>query len=68
LSRAAATSNGSTRRALRAGALAESDLTEIGQIGTYQRAPRAITIACLVGIGVQDLVAAETALAIMHQA
>jgi len=67
-SRAAATSNGSTRRALQAGALAESDLTEIGQIGTYQRAPHAITIACLVGIGVQDLVAVETALAIMHQA
>ena len=67
-SRAAAASNGSTRWALQAGALAESDLIEIGQIGAYQRDPRAITIACLVGIGIQDLVAAETALAIMHQA
>jgi ornithine cyclodeaminase/alanine dehydrogenase-like protein (mu-crystallin family) len=67
-SRAAAASNGSTKRALRAGALADSDLTEIGQIGAYQRDPSAITIACLVGIGVQDLVAAETALAIMQQA
>lgn len=67
-SRAAAASNGSTRRALQAGALAESDLTEIGQIGAYHRDPRAITITCLVGIGIQDLVAAETALAIMQPA
>jgi ornithine cyclodeaminase/alanine dehydrogenase-like protein (mu-crystallin family) len=48
--------------------LAESDLIEIGQIGAYRRDPDAITIACLVGIGVQDVVAAETALAVMHQA
>ena len=62
-SREAAADNGSTRRALQAGALAPSDLTEIGEIGAYQRDPGAITIACLVGIGVQDVVAAETALA-----
>ena len=54
-------------RAIQAGALAESDLTEVGQIGACRRDPSAITIACLVGIGVQDLVAAETALAIMRQ-
>ncbi len=62
-SRAAAAGNGSTGRALSAGALDASALTEIGELGTYQRDPGAITIACLVGIGVQDLVAAETALA-----
>ncbi len=67
-SRAAAAGNGNTRRALQAGVLAESDLTEIGQIGAYQRDPHAITIASLVGIGVQDLIAAETALAIMQRA
>ena len=64
-SRAAAVGHGSTRRALQAGALAETDLTEVGEIGAYQRDPGVITIACLVGIGVQDVVAAETALAIM---
>jgi ornithine cyclodeaminase/alanine dehydrogenase-like protein (mu-crystallin family) len=44
-------------------------------IGAGQRDPAAaaaaaaaITIACLVGIGVQDVVAAETALAILQQA
>jgi ornithine cyclodeaminase/alanine dehydrogenase-like protein (mu-crystallin family) len=67
-SRAAAAGNGSTGRALSAGALAASALTEIGELGTYQRDPGAITIACLVGIGVQDLVAAETALALLHAA
>jgi ornithine cyclodeaminase/alanine dehydrogenase-like protein (mu-crystallin family) len=66
-SREAAASNGSTRRALKAGALAESDLTEIGQIGAYHRDSRATIIACLVGIGIQDL-AAETALTILQQA
>jgi ornithine cyclodeaminase/alanine dehydrogenase-like protein (mu-crystallin family) len=40
-------------------------------IGASRRDPTAtaitITIACLVGIGVQDVAAAETALAVLHQ-
>jgi ornithine cyclodeaminase/alanine dehydrogenase-like protein (mu-crystallin family) len=38
-------------------------------IGAGRRDPTAITItiACLVGIGVQDVAAAETALAVLHQ-
>jgi ornithine cyclodeaminase/alanine dehydrogenase-like protein (mu-crystallin family) len=70
-SRAAAAGNGSTRRALSAGVLATSALTEIGQLGACPRDPRdprAITVACLVGIGVQDVVAAEIALALMQAA
>jgi ornithine cyclodeaminase/alanine dehydrogenase-like protein (mu-crystallin family) len=69
-SRAAAADNGSTRRALSAGALTASGLTEIGQlgeVGACPRDPRAITVACLVGIGVQDLIAAEIALALMQR-
>jgi ornithine cyclodeaminase len=62
-SRVAAAGHGSTSRAMQAGALAESDLTEVGEIGTFRRDPGAITIACLVGLGVQDVVAAEAALA-----
>jgi ornithine cyclodeaminase/alanine dehydrogenase-like protein (mu-crystallin family) len=62
-SRAAAVSNGSTWHALRAGALSENEMIEIGRIASYQRASSAITIACLVGIGVQDVIAAEAALA-----
>jgi ornithine cyclodeaminase len=58
-SRAAAAGTGSTRRALQAGALAETDLTEVGEIGAWPREPGAITVACLVGLGVQDVVAAE---------
>ena len=67
-SRTAAADNGSVGRALQTGALAETDLTEVGEIGAYQREAGAITIACLVGLGIQDVVAAETALAIMQQA
>jgi len=67
-SRTAAAGNGSVGRALQTGALAETDLTEVGEIGAYQREAGAITIACLVGLGIQDVVAAETALAIMQQA
>jgi ornithine cyclodeaminase len=67
-SRAAAAGNGSTGRALSAGVLAAGSLTEIGELGTCPRDPPAITIACLVGIGVQDVVAAETALALMQSA
>jgi ornithine cyclodeaminase len=67
-SREAAAGNGSTRRALSAGALASSSLTEIGELGSCRRDPGAITIACLVGIGVQDVVAAETALALLRAA
>jgi ornithine cyclodeaminase len=67
-SREAAASNGSTGRALSAGVLAASSLTEIGELGFCQRDPGAITVACLVGIGVQDVVAAETALALMRTA
>jgi ornithine cyclodeaminase/alanine dehydrogenase-like protein (mu-crystallin family) len=62
-SRAAAVANGSTWHALQAGALSDTDMIEIGRLGSYQRAPSAITIACLVGIGVQDVIAAEAALA-----
>jgi ornithine cyclodeaminase/alanine dehydrogenase-like protein (mu-crystallin family) len=66
-SRAAAADNGNTRRALRAGALTEDDLVELGEIlgGAYQRDPAAITVASLVGIGVQDVVAAEVALTLL---
>jgi ornithine cyclodeaminase/alanine dehydrogenase-like protein (mu-crystallin family) len=66
-SRAAAAANGNTRRALRAGLLHEDDLVELGELlgGTYQRDPDAITVASLVGIGVQDVVAAEVALSLI---
>jgi ornithine cyclodeaminase len=67
-SRAAAAGNGSTRRALSAGVLAAGSLAEIGELGSGRRDPGAITVACLVGIGVQDVVAAETALALMRAA
>ncbi len=60
--------HGSTGRALSAGVLADGSLTEIGELGTCPRDPSAITIACLVGIGIQDVVAAETALALMQSA
>jgi ornithine cyclodeaminase len=65
-SRSAAAGNGSTGRALSAGGLTAGALTEIGELSGYPRDPSVITIACLVGIGVQDLVAAETALALMR--
>jgi ornithine cyclodeaminase/alanine dehydrogenase-like protein (mu-crystallin family) len=63
-SRAAAAGNGNTKRALRSGVLTEDDLVELGEIlgRAYQRDPTAITVASLVGIGVQDVVAAEVAL------
>jgi ornithine cyclodeaminase/alanine dehydrogenase-like protein (mu-crystallin family) len=67
-SRAAAAGNGSTRRALSAGVLASSSLTEIGELGSCRRDPGAITVTCLVGIGVQDVVAAETALSRLRAA
>jgi ornithine cyclodeaminase len=70
-SRSAATGNGSTGRALSAGVLTAGALTEIGELselGASLRDPSAITVACLVGIGVQDVVAAETALALMQTA
>jgi len=67
-SRSAAADNGSTRRALSAGVLTAGALTEIGELGVCPRDPRAITIAGLVGIGVQDVVAAEIALALLRTA
>jgi ornithine cyclodeaminase len=70
-SRSAAADNGSTGRALSAGVLTAGALTEIGELGELSaslRDPSAITVACLVGIGVQDVVAAETALTLMRTA
>jgi ornithine cyclodeaminase/alanine dehydrogenase-like protein (mu-crystallin family) len=66
-SRAAAVDNGNTRRAIRAGMLTEDDLVELGEMlgGAYQQDPDAITVASLVGIGVQDVVAAEVALSVL---
>jgi ornithine cyclodeaminase len=67
-SREAAAGNGSTGRALSAGVLAFASLTEIGELGGCRRDPSAISVACLAGIGVQDVVAAEIALALMRSA
>jgi ornithine cyclodeaminase/alanine dehydrogenase-like protein (mu-crystallin family) len=66
-SRAAAADLGNIRRAFRAGLLTEDDLVELGEIlgRAYQRDPAAITVASLVGIGVQDVVAAEVALTLL---
>ncbi len=66
-SRAAAADLGNTRQAVRTGLLTEADLVELGEIlgGAYQRDPAAITVASLVGIGVQDVVAAEVTLTLL---
>lgn len=66
-SRAAAARNGNTLRALRTGLLTEHDLVELGEIldVSYPRDPAAITVASLVGTGVQDVVAAEVALTLL---
>ena len=66
-SRAAAARNGNTLRALRTGLLTEHDLVELGEIFdvAYQRDPAAISVASLVGIGVQDVIAAEVALTLL---
>jgi ornithine cyclodeaminase/alanine dehydrogenase-like protein (mu-crystallin family) len=63
----AAADNGNTRRAKRAARLSKDNLTELGEIlgGSYRRDPSQITVASLVGIGVQDVVAAEVALAVL---
>lgn len=67
-SRTATADNGSTRRALAAGVLTSGALPEIGELGAWPRDPSAITIACLAGIGGQDLVAAEIALTLTRTA
>jgi len=66
-SRSAATGTGNTGRALRAGLLTGGDLVELGEIldGTRQRDPGDVTVASLVGIGVQDVVAVEVALSLL---
>lgn len=67
-SRETATSHGNPRRALAEGALNTTDLTELGQLldTGYLRPANDITVASLVGIGVQDVVAAEHALTLLN--
>lgn len=67
--RQAAAEHGNTRRALLDGAVKATDLIEFGQLldGTYDRPPGDITVVSLVGIGVQDVVAAERALTLLDK-